>query len=68
MPDETSTLDEALQVRNWRLQELRRLGFGVKQRTRLLERIESGELELEQVRHLVDDLGATAEQAWWVVS
>lgn len=69
MADEgTATVDEPTQVRTWRLEELRRLGFPLRQRAVLLERIEDGELELQQVRHLIDDLEATPEQAWWVVS
>ena len=66
--EDTATLDEASQVRAWRLSELRRLGFPLRQRAALLERIEVGELELEHVRHPIDDLDATPEQAWWIVS
>ncbi len=55
------------QLHDWRLGELRRIGFPLKQRAALLERIELGELELGQVRHLVDDLDWTPEQAWLVV-
>lgn len=44
---------QARQVRDWRTRELRRLGFSRQQRERLLERMEAGELLLEDVRRLV---------------
>ena len=66
--EDTALLDQAAQVRTWRLEQLRRLGFVLRQRAALLDRIESGELELEQVRHLVDDLGASLEEAWWILA
>lgn len=59
---------EARAVRAWRLEELRRLKFTLRQRAHLLWLIEAGELELEQVRHPIDDLGWTAEQTWWARS
>lgn len=65
--EDTATLDETSQIREWRLRELRRLGFGLRQRARLLELIEIGDLELEHVRHPIDDLGWTTEQTWWAV-
>jgi hypothetical protein len=65
--EDTALLDEAAQVRDWRLQQLRRLGYGLRQRAALLERIEANELQLEDVRHLAD-LGCPVETAWWVLS
>ncbi len=68
MDDDSATaLLQVEQLQSWRLRELRRIGFPQQQRTALLERIEQGGLELEQVRHLVDDLDWTPEQAWLVV-
>ncbi len=66
MDEDTATL-KVEHLQSWRLGELRRIGFPLQQRAALLERIELGELELEQVRHLVDDLDWTPEQAWLVV-
>jgi hypothetical protein len=62
-----AVLDDEELVRDWRQKELRRLGFTQKQRTHLLDLIEAGDLNLEQVRHPIDDLGWTAEQTWWAV-
>lgn len=67
MVDEDTATQDPTRVRTWRLNELRRLGFALRQRALLLERIELGELELEEVRHPIDDLGWTAEQTWWTV-
>jgi hypothetical protein len=58
---------EAEKVRGWRQEQLRRLGYNQKQRARLLERLEANELQLGDVRHL-SELGATVEEAWWVLS
>jgi hypothetical protein len=58
---------EAEKVRGWRQEQLRRLGYNQKQRARLLERLEPNELQLGDVRHLAE-LGATVEEAWWVLS
>lgn len=63
--EDTALLDEAAKLRDWRLEELRRLGYNLRQRAALLERIEKGDLELETLRHYFDDLGIPAEQAWW---
>jgi hypothetical protein len=62
--DERQDIDP---VRIWRYQELRRLGYKPEQRRKLVELIEAGEIELQQVRHLTEDLGATPEEAWWVL-
>jgi hypothetical protein len=62
--EDTAQLD---QVRDWRLHQLRLIGYGLRQRAALLERIEAGELELEDVRHLAE-LGCPVEMAWWVLS
>jgi hypothetical protein len=58
---------EAEKVRAWRYEQLRLLGYNHPQRQRLVERIELNELQLEQVRRLAK-LGASVEQAWWVLS
>jgi hypothetical protein len=58
---------EAEKVRGWRQEQLRRLGYNQKQRARLLERLEANELQLGDVRHLAE-LGASAAEAWWILS
>jgi hypothetical protein len=62
--DERQETDE---VRVWRFEELRRLGFKPEQRRRLVAMMERGELDLQQVRHLTDDLGCPVEEAWWIL-
>jgi hypothetical protein len=56
--------DDALVVREWRIHELQRLRFTQKQRAELLRLIEAGEVELAEVRALVEKRGWTAEQAF----
>lgn len=59
---------EASQVRAWRLEELRRLGYSLRQRAHLLDMIERGELQLEDVRKLTDEKHIPADTAWWLIS
>jgi hypothetical protein len=58
---------EMEKVRNWRLEQLRRIGYNRDQRQHLLQEIEAGDLQLADVRRLADR-GWSVEQAWWALS
>lgn len=58
-------------LRDWRLHELRRLGFNHHQRETLLELIENGDTSLHDLTDRVHDLwarGCPPDLIWWIVS
>lgn len=73
-PDESGMADEErlaeleAELREWRQRELRRMGFEYPERCHLMILLEYGEIELEEIRRLVDDKRWTPEQAWAALS
>ena len=55
------------ELRDWRQHELRRLGFEYPERCHLMILLEYGDIELEEIRRLVD-AGASLEQAFLVLA
>ena len=51
-------------VKAWRLEDLRQLGFNFDQRQALLECIEKGEIELAEIRDLIQKRHWTPEQVF----
>jgi DNA-binding MarR family transcriptional regulator len=56
--------DTEQQLKLWHIDELRRLKFTMQQRTVLLKLLDDGEVELAEIRDLIERRGWTPEQAF----
>ena len=55
-------------LRSWHLESLRALGFTRLQRVALVELVDDGEIDLAELRDLIEKRGWTPEQAFLAVA